>query len=478
MPLVQLITLPLLGALLGALPLGARVRDALTVGITAALLAFATGLALEVGATGRVDGPSGLLAGEGLGALLALLIAFVALSAALFAGGYLRAGRAAPAARRAFHPLFHLFVASMLLVVLAEQLALAWVGLALTTLFSAFLVAHEDTPEALEAAWKYVVLTTIGAVVALLGLLILYWGLSATGGRAFTWSALALAAPAMPRPLLWTGFLLVVAGAGTKAGLAPMHTWLPDAHSQAPAPICALLSGVETSTALYLLLRLRPLLAAAGIEAAGTVMIGFGLGSLAVAALLLVHVRDLKRLLAYSTVEHMGIVLVAAGIGGAASFGAVFQILAHSLAKSYGFLTAGAVARACASHRIADLRGLMSRSPLLGAALLAAALGVAGAPPSAVFLSELAIIGGGLGEGAYLAVAALVVLVVVAFCAVLRHAHAMVLTGEGGGLARPSAGMLAALALALAPLLLFGLYLPAPLRELLGAAAASLGSGP
>jgi len=475
-----LLAVPVVTACVVALPVSPRMRSALSLGSAGIVLTLAVRLALAVAGSGRVAGPLGLLACEGLGALLAVLIAFVAVCASLFASGTSLGSARGRANGRAFHPLFQLFVASMLMVVLSEQLALTWVALAMTTLFSAFLVAYYDTPEALEAAWKYVVLTTMGAVIALLGLLILYWALTASGEHSFTWGTVAEAAPRMPRQLLWTSFLLVLVGAGTKAGLAPMHTWLPDAHSQAPAPVCALLSGVETSTALYVVLRLGAALDGAGIEAARTAMLAFGIGSLALAALVLVQARDLKRLLAYSTVEHMGIVLVAAGIGGGASFGAAFQLLAHALAKSFAFLTAGTVGRACGSHSIRDIRGLASASPWLGLTLLLAALGITGAPPTAVFLSEMTIVRGGLDAGSYLTVAALVVLVVVAFCAVLHHVHSMVFAPSEPGTAATASvppTVIGALALAAAPLLILGLYLPTWLQELLARAAASVGGG-
>jgi len=481
MSIPLLLAVPLLTACVVALPMSLRLRSLLSVGSAGLVLVLAVHLAFAVTGAGRVAGPLGLLACEGLGALLALLTAFVSLCASLFASGMPLGGAGGSVNGRAFHPLFQLFVASILTVVLSEHLALTWVALAMTTLFSAFLVAYYDTPEALEAAWKYVVLTTVGAVVVLLGLLMLYWGLTASGEHSFTWGAVAEAAPRMPRPILWTSFLLVLVGAGTKAGVAPMHTWLPDAHSQAPAPVCALLSGVETSSALYVVLRLAAPLAGAGIGGARTALLVFGLGSLLLAALVLVQVRDLKRLLAYSTVEHMGIVLVAAGLGGAASFGAAFQLLAHALAKSFAFLTAGTVGRACASHSIRDIRGLASSSPWLGLTLLLAALGITGAPPTAVFLSEIAIVRGGLGQGAYLVVGALVVLVVVAFCAVLHHVHAMLFAPSEPGAAIAAGAVprsfVGALVLAAIPLLVLGLSLPGWVQDLLARAAASLGGG-
>ncbi len=292
-----------------------------------------------------------------------LLVAFVGTTAALFSAGYLGARGHHDDRRdaRRYYALFNLFLLSMLAVPMVAQIALMWIAVSLTTLLSAFLVGYEDTAEALEAAWKYVVLTTLGAVLALLGILILYWATRTAGAGPFTWAGLVAAAPKMPPALLWTGFLLILVGFGTKAGLVPMHTWLPDAHSQAPASICALLSGVETTTVLYMILRLFPALEAAGLAQARSWFIVFGLVSVGVAALLLIHVRDYKRMFAFSTVEHMGIILVAVGLGGGgAHLGAAYQITAHALAKSFCFYAAGVAVLAVGTQEIAAVRGLLA----------------------------------------------------------------------------------------------------------------------
>ena len=201
---------------------------------------------------------------DGLGALVLVLVALVGFTAALFSWGYIaKRGHHSEADIQRYYGLYNLFVLSMLAVPLLANVALMWIAVELTTLLSAFLVGYEDTPEALEAAWKYVVLTTLGAVLALLGFLILYWGSRVAGYEPFTWLGLVESAPNMPPALLWPAFLLILVGFGTKVGLVPMHTWLPDAHSQAPASICALLSGVETTVVLYVILRLFPVIGVA-----------------------------------------------------------------------------------------------------------------------------------------------------------------------------------------------------------------------
>ncbi|MFQ5785382.1 MAG: proton-conducting transporter membrane subunit [Alphaproteobacteria bacterium] len=430
---------------------------------------------------GTVTALEGWLTCDPLAALVLVLVAFVGLTAALFSVGYIRGRQVSNGDRRGnYYPLYNLFLLSMLAVPLVANIALVWISVALTTLLSAFLVAYEDTPEALEAAWKYVVLTTLGAVIALLGIVFLYWGLRLAGGGPFTWAELLTAAPHAPRAILWTGFLLVLIGFGTKAGLAPMHTWLPDAHSQAPAPICALLSGVETTTALYVVLRLFPVLNATGQTDAHTWFVVFGLISTGAGALLLVYVRDYKRMFAFSTVEHMGIIMVAVGLGSQAHFGAAYQMAAHALAKSFCFYAAGAVALATGTQEIAGVRGLIRVSPAAAGALILGSLAIAGAPPFAVFMSEFTILKAGLGATQYLVVGLLAVFIVVAFCAMMQHVNRMIfgLSGNARPAATSPATCSAALILAAVPVLVLGVYLPTGFHRLLAGVAAALGGAP
>jgi hydrogenase-4 component F len=286
------------------------------------------------------------------------------------------------------------------------------------------------------------------------------------------------AAPHMPPALLWPAFLLILVGFGTKVGLVPMHTWLPDAHSQAPAPICALLSGVETTTVLYVILRLFPVIGVAPGLDARPWFIGFGLLSVGMATLLLIYVRDFKRMFAFSTVEHMGIILVAAGLGGAdAHLGAAYQMTGHAIAKSFCFFAAGITVMAVGTQDIASVRGLIRTSPIAAIALVAGGFAIAGAPPFAIFVSELAILKAGLTGGHYVVIAALAFFVVVAFCAVMFHVNRMVFGTSG----RDTAALVmprscnATLVLAAIPLVVIGLYVPAPLQDLLRAAAAAMG---
>lgn len=479
MELAAILIVPAIASALSLLPPGRRLAAPITLLAAAIVLALAAVVAIQAAHVGRIDALDQWLTCDGLGALVLVLVALVSFTAALFSWGYManRAGHSGADIQR-YYGLYNLFVLSMLAIPLLANVALMWIAVELTTLLSAFLVGYEDTPEALEAAWKYVVLTTLGAVLALLGFLILYWGSRIAGYEPFTWLGLVEAAPKMPPALLWPAFLFILVGFGTKVGLVPMHTWLPDAHSQAPASICALLSGVETTTVLYVILRLFPVVGVAQGLDARPWFIGFGLVSAGIATLLLISVRDFKRMFAFSTVEHMGIILVAAGLGGAdAHLGAAYQMTGHAMAKSFCFFAAGIIVMTIGTQDIANVRGLIRSSPVASLALVAGALAIAGAPPFAIFVSELVILKAGLATGQYVAIGLLALFVVIAFCAVMFHVNRMVFGTPGAGtavLAIPGTCK-TALILAAAPLLLFGIYVPAPLQNLLRAAAMAIG---
>ena len=474
--LAAVVIIPILASLLCWLPGSRRIAAPITVAGAALVLVSAGYVAAVTAASGRVDALGGWFTADGLGALILALVALVGFTASVFSWGYL--GHHRPGREHGYYVLFNLFVASMLTVPVMANVALMWIAVELTTLLSAFLVGYENTPEALEAAWKYVVLTTLGAILALLGFLILYWGSQLAGTAPFTWLGLVQAASRMPPALLWPAFLFVLVGFGTKVGFVPMHTWLPDAHSQAPAPICALLSGVETTTVLYVILRLFPVVGQVQSLDARPWFIGFGLFSVVVATLLLIYVRDFKRMFAFSTVEHMGIILIAAGLGGAeAHLGAAYQLTAHAIAKSFCFFAAGAVVLATDTQQIGSIRGLSRSSPIAALALVSGGFAIAGTPPFAVFLSELIIFKAGLAQGDYLVMGLLAVCVVVAFCAIMFHVTRMAFGAPVGQQQVHPVPRLcrAALFAAAIPLVVIGLYVPDRLHALLNVAASAMG---
>jgi hydrogenase-4 component F len=490
---IVILLLPLAAALLVCIPFGRRWVAGVTVVFCLADLILVGRLAQQL-VCGEVPAQlldpawSKWLAIDGLSALILLLIAFVGSTAAIYSVGYMAQLNLDGKKLRLYYANYNLFIFSMLAIPVLAEPTLVWIVVELTTLCSALLVSFDNTRQALEAAWKYVVLSLMGAGVALFGFMVLFAAMHAAGAGIYTWTGLVTAAPKMPPVLLQSAFLLILIGLGTKVGLVPMHTWLPDAHSQAPSPVCALLSGIETTSILYVILRLFPVMQAAPRAHATTWALVFGLISVGTAAFLLLQVKDYKRLFAFSTVEHMGIILTAIGLGSsAANYGAMQQIVSHAVTKSFCFFAAGATLLIVGTREIAAVRGLLRRSPLSGAALVFGALAIAGAPPLAVFLSEFSILKAGLAQGQYLVTGLLAIFIVIAFFGILAHVNGMVF---GASISPPpgpahsrSGAMVAlrapfscrlALLIAAVPVLVLGVYIPKAMQELLALAAAAL----
>jgi len=476
MNVIILLILPLAAAVLSFLPIR-RLASGVTVVSSLVVLVVSAQIAGQVVSAGPVVAFPKWIAVDGLSALMLLLIAFVGAMAAFFSLGYMSSNSHEPRRLRLYYANFNLFIFSMLAIPVLVEPTLVWIVVELTTLCSALLVCFENTHEALEAAWKYVVLSLMGAAVALLGFLMLFAAMQVAGGGTYTWDGLVAAAPRMPAVLLEAAFVMILVGLGTKAGLVPMHTWLPDAHSQAPSPVCALLSGVETTAVLYVILRLFPILKGTSAHAEVWAVV-FGLVSVGVAAFLLLQVSDYKRMFAFSTVEHMGIILLAAGLGtSSAHYGALYQALSHTLTKSFCFFAAGATLLAVGTREISSVRGLIRTSPVAGASLLLGGLAIAGAPPFAVFLSEFSIFRAGLAKGQYLAMALLVFFVAIGFFGILQHLNHMVF-GTSNGDEKPGVRLPASCVVVLCVVALLviglGLYLPEPLHQLLRLGAAAL----
>jgi len=479
MALIAIVVIPLFAAFLCWLPPTRKAAWQVTVVCSCAAFALALVISARVIANGRVIGASGWFEADGLGALVILVVTFVCALAAIFAGGYMRHNANHSDRLWWFYTMYNMLAFALLVVPSLAEPNLVWVGVELVTLFSVLLVSFENTAGALEAAWKFSVLTIMGAPIALFGFLVLFWAFrSGVGPRSETWDALRTAAPSMSPALLKLSFLLIFVGFGAKTGFAPMHTWLPDAHSEAPTPVCAVLSGIKTTVPLYVILRFLGILVASPGERIGEWMIVIGLISVAVAAFLLLQVHDYKRMFAYSTVEHMGIILTGAGLATRASdFGAVSQMLNHSITKSLCFYAAGMVLLTMETREIKSIRGLLRVSPFVGATLLLCALAIAGAPPFPIFLSEYSILSAGLREGHNVAVAILAALIVLAFVGILLQVNRMVFgrpESPGVDVPVPQTCRIAVV-VAVLPVVVLGVYIPSPLHSLLQLAAQQLG---
>lgn len=410
---------------------------------------------------------AGMLRADALSALLVVVITLLGAIAALYALGYMRAELdAANLPRvRLFFSLFHLFTFTMLLAVTTDNLGVMWVAVEGTSLATVFLVNLHHTRTSLEAAYKYLILSSVGIALAFMGtVLIDYAGATEAGEIAVNWSSLRAAASSLNPQVVRLAFIFVLIGYGTKAGLAPMHTWLPDAHSEAPAPISALMSGVLLNVGMYALMRFKAVTdAAVGPDFGERWLMLLGLLSLAVAAVFLLAQRNYKRMLAYSSVEHVGIICLGLGFGGYwGVLGALLHVINHALSKSLLFFLSGDIWLKYQTTEIGQVRGLLRASPLTGGAFLAGTLALIGLPPFGPFISELLIFRAGLERGAGWVAAAGILLLVVVFAGMLRSVNQMLYgpppeTMERGTTLKWS---LAPLAVNFALLLILGLTLP------------------
>jgi hydrogenase-4 component F len=400
----------------------------------AATTATGTVLAVHVLDHDPVTALDGLVRIDALSAFMVIVIGLVALVATSYGVAYqtaeLHAGHTTLVGARTYGVLVELFVAAMLGAVIVDNLGLLWVAVEATTIATALLVGHQRTTRSLEAAWKYVVIGSVGVAFAFLGTVLIYFASRHAGGDAsLDWSTLVTVAPGLDPAVMRLAIGLLVLGYGTKAGLAPMHTWLPDAHSQAAAPVSALMSGVLLSVALYALLRFK-VLADAALGPGylrGLLVIG-ALLSLTVAATLLIGQRDYKRLLAYSSIEHMGFAALGVAVGTPlAVAGALLHVLGHGLGKSVAFCSSGEILLTDGTTQIQGVRGLLARRPVVGGIFGMGLLALLGFPPFSLFASELAIARAGFSDGLGWAVGAALVALLVIFVAVVRHAQSMLL---------------------------------------------------
>ena len=320
-----------------------------------------------------------------------------ALFSASYIGHEIETGRLSPGFVRFYHAMFQAMMGSMNVALVANNIGVMWVGLELATLITVVMVGLYRTPQAIEAAWKYFILASVGISLAFFGTILIYLaGQPALGEGmpAMTWSLLQAAAAQMDPAILDLAFIFLLIGYGTKVGLAPLHAWLPDAHAEGPTPISAVLSGLLLNVALYALLRFKMLVAGqpAAIDP-GPVMIVMGLVSLIFAAFMLYQRRDIKRFFAYSSIEHMGLIVFAFGMGGPlANFAGLLHMAMHSLTKSGIFFAVGHIAQAKGTQRFADIAGLSVTHPRLAVAFALAVVAIAGLPPFGVFTSEFLIL--------------------------------------------------------------------------------------
>jgi hydrogenase-4 component F len=402
------------------------------VAAAAVLLAGGWALIVEVTTSGPVTTASGAIRVD---ALSAWMIAVVGAVAVIALAGGLPQRLSEQRKPGAFAALLSLFLTAMTLALLADNIAIMWVAIELTTITTAFLVASGEGRNSLEAAWKYVILGAVGVAIAFLGIALLSAASAPLGDPTVSWVELLQHASELDPTLTKVAGALAVLGFATKAGLAPMHSWLPDAHSQAPAPVSGLMSGVLLSVAFYVILRIQAITnAAVGPQLMQTLLVTAGLLSLGVTAGLVITQRDYKRLLAYSSIEHMGLLALGAAAGGSLAIAAVLlHMLGHGLIKASMFVLAGRISTVFGSHRIADVHGLLRSRPDLGGPFLLGTAGLLGFPPFVTFFTEVAIIIAGFTRGLAWQMGLACILLLVVFAGIARQALAMTLGAAPGG---------------------------------------------
>jgi len=310
---------------------------------------------------------------------------------------------------RFYHAMYQALMFAMNLALVANNIGLMWVAIEMATLTTVLMVGIYRTHEALEAAWKYFILGSVGIALALFGTILVYMAarpVIGEGLEAMVWTVLVQHAAKFDPALLNVSFVFLLLGYGTKVGLAPLHAWLPDAHAEGPTPISAVLSGLLLNVALYALLRFKILLALnPAAIAPGPLMVILGLISCLFAAFMLYRRRDIKRMFAYSSIEHMGIIVFAFGMGGAlANFAGLLHMTMHSLTKSAIFFAVGHIAQVKGTQKIADMGGLTVTNPVLGWGLVLGVVAIAGLPPLGIFMSEFLVVSSTFAREPWLAI--------------------------------------------------------------------------
>jgi hydrogenase-4 component F len=411
--------------------------------------------------------PGAYLLVDDLNGTFIVLTSFVGFTTSIFSASYigheLEIGRLTPPFVRFYHAMFQVLMFAMNLALTANNIGLMWVAIELATLTTVMMVGIYRTHEALEAAWKYFILGSVGIALALFGTILVYMAARPVVGEgldAMVWSVLVTRAAGFDPALLDVAFVFLLLGYGTKIGLAPLHAWLPDAHAEGPTPISAVLSGLLLNVALYALLRFKMLLAVnPAAIAPGPLMVTLGLVSLVFAAFMLYRRRDIKRMFAYSSIEHMGIITFAFGMGGPlANFAGLLHMTMHSLTKSAIFFAVGHVAQVKGTQRIADMGGLTETHPVLGWTLILGVVAIAGLPPLGIFMSEFLVVSSTFARAPVLALV-LVFGILVGFAALFLRLNAIVFGEPRGPSEKAKASYLPMFA-HLALVLIAGIYLP------------------
>jgi hydrogenase-4 component F len=438
-------------------------RTTARLNVLAALLTFGA----AVGLFAERPAPGAFLIVDDLNVAFIVLSTFVGFTTSVFSASYiaheLEVGRLTPAYLRFYHAMYQTLMFAMNLALLSNNVGLMWVAVELATLTTVLMVGIYRTPAALEAAWKYFLLGSVGIALALFGTIMVYLAAVSVVGEgldAMAWNVLVARAHEFDPALLNLSFVFLLLGYGTKVGLAPLHAWLPDAHAEGPTPISAVLSGLLLNVALFAVLRFKTIMSAnPGALAPGPLMVSLGLLSVVFASFMLYRRHDIKRMFAYSSIEHMGIITFAFGMGGPlANFAGLLHMTLHSLTKSAIFFCVGHIAQVKGTQEMSEIRGLTVTHPALGWGLVLGVVAIVGLPPMGIFMSEFLIVTSTFAREPVLAVA-LGLSILVALGALLVRLNGLAF-GEPHGSAAPSKASYVPVFAHLALVLVAGIWLP------------------
>src|SRR5512138_1129561 len=458
-----------------------RVMTALDVAGSVAVLGLALAVARAVSDHGAVTA-LGVFRADDLAVVFLVLVGLLAVAVSIATVGWMRHEVARGEMRedrlRWYFALVHGFVATMLVTVLSDNLGILWIAMEGTTITSALLVGFHGDKHGLEAAWKYIIVTTVGISFGLFGTVLVYGAaVHAQGGvfeGAMNWSSISAIAHRLDPGIVRIAFIFVVVGYGTKAGFAPVHMWLPDAHSQAPTPVSALLSGALLKCAIFGILRFHAIARdACGPEFSHGLLLGFGLVSIVVATPFILVQHDLKRLLGYHSVEHVGIIALGLGFGGRlGTYGALLHVVNHGVTKALVFLVAGDAIGRYGTRDMRLMKGFLGVAPIAGTILLMGAFSLAGTPPFSIFVSELIVVKAGIAAGRLVPVAVFLAMVVVIFAGLVHHVGQMAFGTADANVERGREPLspLVALALLAVVMVLFGVWIPVNPDRVLSAA--------
>ncbi len=481
LPLLVLLATPLLGgivlALLGARSWAAEINSLMS-GCTFAISVW---LAIVVIGSGPQTAFQEQFFIDQFNVFLVALTAFVAFTTSLFSRPYMRIeqhhGKLSTAMLHLYYSMYQLFTFTMLVALTTNNMGIIWVAMEAATLTTVLLVSLYRTPASLEAAWKYFILCGVGIALALFGTILLYFAAQrvlGSGGTALLWTHLNQVKGQLEPTVLKLAFVFLLVGYGTKIGLVPLHSWLPDAHAEGPTPVSAVLSGLLLNVALCAVMRSKVLVdGSLGNHFSGNLMMGFGLLSLVVAALFLSRQKDIKRMFAYSSIEHMGLITFSFGMGGqVATFAALLHMTMHSLTKSAIFFAVGHAVQKTGTQQMDHIRGLIHVSPTVGWGLMLGSLAILGMPPFGVFASEFLIITSAMHDYPWTTPFLLTALGI-AFAAIFGRVQPMVY-GQTSAKALPHTPALIPVFLHLLLVLILGLYMPPYLANWYRQAAALL----